>query len=258
MPLTNFQVMVLRCIASNRSPDNYIAGSTVFNKNKDSIRFSNHIDLFHDPTLIIQDSYDADRKSLLDAGLKVNLLLERRTFIRALVSNKDDSVKLEWTTDSAFRFFPVIKDDELGFRLHDFDSAVNKILALAGRSVARDLLDILYLHDKMFHLGTLCFAASGRDPGLTPDIILELIIRNAKLSPESLAAESLTLPIDPTFIKKRFLNAIDNAKELLEKLPAKDIGCVYIDSSGNVPRVPASSHIPHFGSHKGAWPMVIE
>jgi hypothetical protein len=250
--------MVLRCIAANRSPDSYVAGSTVFNKNKDSVRYSNHIDLFHDPTLIIQDSFDADRKSLIDAGLQVDLILERRTFIKALVSDKNESVKLEWTTDSAFRFFPVIKDNELGFRLHDFDSAVNKILALAGRSVARDLIDILYIHDKMFHLGTLCFAASGRDPGLTPDLILELIIRNGKLSPESLIAENLISPIDPIQIKKRYLKAIDEAKELLAKLPAKDIGCVYVDSSGNVSRVPKNSDTPHFGSIKGAWPVIVE
>lgn len=43
-------------------------------------------------------------------------------------------MKLEWVYDSAWRFYPVEPDPELGYRLHYFDAATNKLLALSGRA----------------------------------------------------------------------------------------------------------------------------
>jgi hypothetical protein len=54
-----------------------------------------------------------------------------------------ESVILQWTHDSAFRFFPLIEHPELGLTLHPFDLATNKVLALVGRVEARDWIDIL-------------------------------------------------------------------------------------------------------------------
>jgi hypothetical protein len=45
---------------------------------------------------------------------------------------------MEWARDSAFRFFPLVENSELGLVLHPFDLAVNKVLALVGRGEARD------------------------------------------------------------------------------------------------------------------------
>ena len=49
MPLTAFQRMVLRLLAANRSADSYVAGSSVVNQGDATPRFSNALDLFHDP-----------------------------------------------------------------------------------------------------------------------------------------------------------------------------------------------------------------
>jgi hypothetical protein len=40
-------------------------------------------------------------------------------------------VTIEWTRDSAFRFFPLVGHDDFGLVLHPFDLATNKVLALA-------------------------------------------------------------------------------------------------------------------------------
>lgn len=85
----------------------------------------------------------------------------------------DQQLKMEWAYDSAFRFFPVQTDDLCGYRLHDADAATNKVLALAGRSEIRDFVDVLHLHDTYLSLGALVWAASGKDPGFTPEFLLD-------------------------------------------------------------------------------------
>jgi hypothetical protein len=52
-------------------------------------------------------------------------------FFRAVVTPGDQQLKLEWAVDSAYRFFPVIQDTEMGWRLHDADLASRPTSALA-------------------------------------------------------------------------------------------------------------------------------
>jgi hypothetical protein len=72
---------------------------------------------------------------------------------------------LEWVYDSAWRFYPVEPDPELGYRLHYFDAATNKLLALSGRAEPRDFVDALHLHRTYLSLGTLACAAAGKEGG---------------------------------------------------------------------------------------------
>lgn len=62
----------------------------------------------------------------------------QETLQRATVSKHGRATKVDWALDSAFRFFPVLPDAELGFVLHPLDGAANKPLALAGRGELRD------------------------------------------------------------------------------------------------------------------------
>ena len=80
---------------------------------------------------------------------------------------------MEWVFDSAFRFFPVQPDPEMGYVLDFWDAATNKVLALAGRGELRDYLDVLQLHRRHLTLGALAWAACGKDIGYTPQFILE-------------------------------------------------------------------------------------
>lgn len=78
---------------------------------------------------------------------------------------------------------------------------------------------------------------------------------------EQLEAEALTVPIAPTKLKNDWIKLLDEAARTLEKLPASDLGCVYIDSGGNAVRTPqveeAEKYHRHFGSVGGSWPRVI-
>jgi hypothetical protein len=70
---------------------------------------------------------------------------EPASFRKAVVRRGPDEVELDWAHDSAWRFFPVVPDPQLGWRLHLFDMAANKALALSARSETRDYVDILEL-----------------------------------------------------------------------------------------------------------------
>jgi hypothetical protein len=83
------------------------------------------------------------------------------------VSRGNESVEIDWAADSAFRFFPIQRDALLGWRLHLFDIATNKALALSARTETRDYVDIVELQ-RTFPLPAICWAACGKDPGFTP------------------------------------------------------------------------------------------
>jgi hypothetical protein len=128
MALTNIQREVCRVLARQR-----IASG----------RISQDLDLFHDTAAALEATWGADRAALLDAGYGIEVVRERPTFVEAIVRRGTEAVILQWTHDSAFRFFPLVEHPELGLTLHPFDLATNKALALVGRVEARDWIDIL-------------------------------------------------------------------------------------------------------------------
>ena len=261
MPLTSAQAEVLRRIASNRSPDSYVAGATVLHRDADSPRFSDDIDLFHDLDDSIAQSAAADAISLQNAGYLFSWLLRTPTFQRALVEIADQQLKMEWAYDSAFRFFPVQKDDLCGYRLHDTDAATNKVLALAGRSEIRDFVDVLHLHDTYLSLGALVWAASGKDPGFTPELLLDQMGRHVAYQQTDLDRLSLRKPLDLRRLKLRWIAAVEAATTTLSKLPPEEVGCLYLGPDLR-PRNPdpASPDFPritrHYGRVRGAWPTL--
>ncbi len=72
-----------------------------------------------------------------------------------------------------------------GFTMHPIDLSINKVLALAGRDEARDYLDVLTAHEKILPLAGLVWAACGKDPGFSPDSLLELLRRWRRSSKNS-------------------------------------------------------------------------
>ena len=261
MPLTSAQAEILRHIASNRSPESYVAGATVLHRDADSPRFSDDIDLFHDLDDSIAQSAAADAKSLRHAGYVFSWLLHTPTFQRGLVEIADQQLKIEWAYDSAFRFFPVQKDDLCGYRLHDADAATNKVLALAGRSEIRDFVDVLHLHDTYLSLGALVWAASGKDPGFTPEFLLDQMGRHVAYQQSDLDRLNLTNPLDLRRLKVRWIAAVEAATTTLNKLPPEEVGGLYLGPDLR-PRTPdpASPDFPrltrHFGRVRGAWPTI--
>jgi len=233
MPLGQFEREVLRLLAANRNPDSFVAGATVLNRDPASLRTSKD----------------------------VAVVYPRETFQRATVEREGQRTKMEWALDSAFRFFPVEPDDELGWRLNFWDAAINKVLAFAGRSEVRDLVDVLELHQRHLHLGALAWAGAGKDPGMTPESIIQWGSRNAIYRPEELADLSLSRPITLPELKDQWLRASHDAIELITQLPVTEVGCLYLDAAGKptcpTPQAAGFSGLHrHYGSIKGAWPRI--
>jgi hypothetical protein len=175
------------------------------------------------------------------------------------VSKGSEELRLDWCHDSAFRFFPVRPDPEFGYCLHPVDLATNKVLALAGRTEIRDFLDILYLHETYLSLGAICWAACGKDQGFTPWSLLEMTKRHIKFRQEELNAEHLLRPLQLPTLKETWLAAVQQAEEWFARLPAAEVGCLYLDQNG-LPCTPDPSAVDfprlrrHFGSLRGSWP----
>lgn len=261
MPISPIQAEILKRIAANRSPESYLAGATVLHRAEESPRFSQDLDFFHDIEDSVAQSADTDAATLRQAGYDFAWLLRNPTFHRAVVTIGGEQLKIEWAQDSAFRFFPVQKDARCGYRLHDADAAINKILALAGRNEIRDLVDVLHLHKTYLTLGAMAWAACGKDPGFTPELLLDHAGRHTAYSQADLDRLQLRKPLDIRNMKQGWFAALEEAQALSAKLPPAEIGCLYLDSRQTpVTPDPASAAFRslhrHTGCIRGAWPTV--
>jgi Nucleotidyl transferase AbiEii toxin, Type IV TA system len=261
MPLSEIQCRVLKQIAANRNPASYLAGATVIHRAADTPRFSQDIDLFHDLEESIAQSAETDAATLRAAGYDFNWLLRTPGFHRAVVTMDEGQLTIEWAQDSAFRFFPIVEDDLCGYSLHDADAAINKVLALAGRSEIRDFVDVLFLHDNYLSLGAMAWAGCGKDPGFTPEFLLDHATRHIAYTQADLDRLHLRVPIDLRGLKLKWLAALDEARSLVAALPADEVGCLYLAATANQAPVtpdPASdqfkSLLRHQGCVRGAWP----
>jgi hypothetical protein len=261
MPISDLQADVLKLIAAHRSPESYVAGATVIHRDADSPRFSQDLDFFHDVADSIAQSAEQDAAALSQAGYEVSWLLRTTTFHRAVVIAGKQQLKIEWAQDSAFRFFPVQRDERFGYRLHDADAAVNKVLALAGRDEIRDFVDVLHLHKTYLSLGAMSWAACGKDPGFTPEFLLDHAGRHTAYTQADLDRLRLRLPLDLKSLKQSWFEALNEARMLIAELPPAEIGCLYLDRKQSpVTPDPASASfrafIRHKGCIRGAWPTV--
>jgi hypothetical protein len=263
MPLGDFEREVLRSLATNRSQESFIAGATVIHQSADSPRSSEDIDIFHDASEQLIATAEADAAVLRNASYEVHINKTLPTFIRADVRRNGQRTKIEWVLDSAFRFFPAERDIELGWRLNFWDAATNKILALCARTKLRDMLDTLYLHEQHLHLGALAWAAGGKDPGLSPELVVILARRFAVYRNEDVREVKVNAPIDLKDLKIRWMDASQAALDLVAKLPPAELGCLYLNSAGH-PVCPDpdsaefSSLTRHYGSLRGALPRIVE
>ena len=264
MPLGELEREVLRLLASNRNPDSYVAGATVLNQHPGSPRASKDVDVFHDTMESLAESCECDSGTLRAAGYEVIFTgRPQESFRRALVKRGQRQTKIEWVFDSAFRFFPIEPDAELGWRLNFWDAAVNKVLAFAGRPEIRDWVDVMHLHEHHLSLAALAWAGTGKDPGLSPEAIIRWGGRQAIYRPDDLEDLKLERPITLPQLKEGWLEASTAALKLISQLPLDEVGCLYLDAGGKpVCPDPASPEFPkltrHYGSVKGAWPRIVQ
>lgn len=262
MPLTSFQRTILRLLAPNRSPDSYLAGGAALHFKPNSHRFSNDLDFFHDSEERVASAFDVDAALLRASGFGVDVELSQPGHIRALISRGDDSTRIDWAHDSAWRFLPPVQDEEGGYLLHEVDLAVNKVLALAGRDEPRDYVDILFVNERILPLGPLCWAAAGKDPGFTPHSLVELLKRRGRPRQEELDRLNLVEPLKVVSTKERWLRALAEAEAFVDQRPAEELGCLYYSTGRNAfvepePDTPLADQgiVEHYGAPGGVLPQ---
>ena len=166
MALTQLQSDILRCLAKNRSATSYLAGGLMLNKNWQ--RRSDDIDIFHDTDEEVTEAAEADIAVLDAAGYKTHKDFIIYGCVDATISDGKSETIIQWFAETKRRFFPLVKDEEWGTRLHQADLAVNKVLAASGRSKARDIADLVAIGRNYCPLGPLVLAAAGKPPNFSP------------------------------------------------------------------------------------------
>ncbi len=259
MPVTDFQYEIGRLLAANRSEDSYLAGGTALLLEPNTKRISQDIDYFQDSAERVTSAYTDDLETLSAHGFEIKPEIALPGYVRVVVRRGEQATKVEWARDSAWRFMPVIAGEEFGYRLHPIDLATNKVLALAGRDEARNLVDTLYLHQHVLPLGPLVWAAVGKDPGFSPLSLLELLRRRGRLQPEEVARLHLTEPLDLRVLKTDWLTALERADEFIRSRPAEEAGCLYyspgLQNFVDPNRDDVTDAVPHYGRPGGVLPQ---
>lgn len=265
MPLTALQKDILTILAGNRSEESHFAGGIVLNVTDDSARFSHDFDIFHELAEEVTRASNRDVESLRRAGFQIETPSrygeweKDATFRKAKISRGNDSVEIDWAADSAFRFFPIERDPLLGWRLHLFDIATNKALALSARTETRDYVDVVELH-QTFPLPAICWAACGKDPGFSPLSLLKMMRRFAKINPTELD-KIKARALDPMKLKMAWIEMSDAAEaemiRVADEQPDLPIGVAFVDAAGKPGWIGSDAKLRlHAPSVRGCWPTV--
>jgi len=268
MAITKFQRTICQLISESRklNGSSYIAGGLSLNLLTNASRISHDIDIFNDTYEALQMGWENDKRLLENNDYAIDIIRERATFIEALVSKNRDKVILQWTCDSAFRFFPLVEHEDFGLTLHPVDLATNKSLALVGRLEVRDWIDMITSHDKIQHLGLIFWAACGKDPGFSPILILSEAYRSAHYSQAELDTlifkEKISTAMEYSLKWKKILS---EAKNIIDLLPENEIGKCILNEDGGLltgsaqeicNMIKKEKCIFHEGTIYGAFPTI--
>lgn len=173
MPLTDIQRRVVRVLRGFRSGHGYVGGGAALNQNWP--RLSDDLDIFNDRRNELPQGVRTELDALSAHGFAVELVVSDKYTVEAVVGLHGFETRVQWMDDeeTSRRFFPAIADDELGFRLHQADVAVNKVLcASRRRAAARDAVDLAAIAERYAALGPLVWAACGKDSSVSPSQII--------------------------------------------------------------------------------------
>lgn len=270
MALTDYQRRILTLLAGHRieRQESYLAGGAALTAAIDSPRFSMDLDLFHDTQEALLSTWEDDRRILAADGYAIEVRRQFPSFIEAFVRKGRSAVIVQWAVDSAFRFFPLVRDPSSLPALHPFDLATNKALALIGRLEPRDWIDLLSCHEKIQHLGLLCWAACGKDPGANPSLILSEAGRSGRYTQVEIDGLSFEgRPPDAAALSARWKTGLAEAKCLIAALPTAEVGSCVLDAEGRLLRgnlealtgaLAAGAVRFHRGSIRGSIPIFVD
>lgn len=256
MALSKLQSDTLRLLARNRSESSYLAGGSMLNK--DWQRRSDDIAIFHDTDEEVTETAKADL-ALLDAGgFKTQRDFIIYGCVDATISRAGESTIIQWFAETRLRFFPLVRDEEWGARLHQADLSVNKVLAAAGRSKARDIADLVAIGRSYCPLGPLVLAAAGKPPNFSPRRTIDEIRRHGLSIPaeEFAAVRGLPSEWSAAFIRDELLRLIDAADRYVMSAPLELTGILAVSKAG-VPIEVANSNADAILRRPTAEPEVM-
>jgi hypothetical protein len=258
MPLTSLQSYILQLLAEHRDPESFLAGSTPLNRN--TLRYSGDIDVFHDREELVAAAALSDAKVLQKAGYSVTWLRQLPSLYSALIELNGEATRMEWVVDSDYRFFPARRDDLLGFVLDPVDLAMNKALAAAGRREVRDIVDLVNFHEKVLPLGAIVWAAVDKSPGFTPEGLIAEIRRNSHYPAADWKALVTAEPLDPALVLARLRGALDEAEAFVSRMPTAKAGLLFLENGKAVQPDPdhLDGYQTHAGQRRGHWPSSAE
>lgn len=237
MALTDYQRGIIALLAVHRieRQESYLAGGAALTVATASPRLSRDIDLFHDTQEALLSTWEDDRRIITAGGYDIEVRRQYPTFVEAFVRKSGSVVIVQWAVDSAFRFFPLVRDASALPSLHPFDLATNKTLALIGRLEPRDWIDLMACHDRIQPLGFLCWAACGKDPGTNPSLIVSEAGRSGRytqvevdgLSFEGRAPDAAELSV-------RWKTMLAEARSIVAALPTEEVGTCVLDAEGKL------------------------
>jgi len=263
VPLTPFQRRLLATLAESAPPGRYLAGGAALHFAPQSIRLSDDLDFFHDSEAQVAAAFAQDRTALEGAGYEVEIDFVLPGFVRTVVRSDGEATRVDWARDTTWRFMPLVREDVGGLLLHPVDLAINKVLALAGRDEPRDFVDILFAHETILRVAGLVWAAAGKDPGLSPLSLLELLRRHGRYRAEELARLRLTRPLDLDEARATWLAALEETDGFVRSRPPEEYGCLYYSHAEQrfvIPRGDVSlaeqAIVPHFAAPHGVLPRI--
>jgi len=258
VPLSKIQTGVLRLLASHRDPESYVAGGTPLNR--EAVRYSADIDVFHDREERVAAAALADARTLAAAGYEVSWLRQLPLIYTAEVRQAETATRLEWVVDSDFRFFPTVRDEAFGYLLHPVDLAANKAMAAAGRREVRDLVDLVTIHETILSLGAAIWAAVEKSPGFTPEGLIAEIRRNSNYPAAEWRSLVTSQPLDPKEILARLRAALDDAEAFAVRMPTEKLGLLFLTGGRVVQPDPGrlADYETHAGKRRGHWPASAE
>src|SRR3954469_12063108 len=144
-------------------------------------------------------------------------------------------------SETRLRFFPLVKDEQWGLRLHQSDLAVNKVLAAASRRKARDFADIVAIAVNLCPLGPLVMAAAGKPPSFSPQKIVEQIRWHAQSIPddEYMASKGLPETWTPQYMRAVITRQMELAEDYISKAPVEVVGVLAVNAEGMPVKVTA-------------------
>lgn len=163
MSLTEIQKQVLNILKEFRTPYDYVAGGAALNCSWP--RLSDDLDIFRDGENRLPGNVNEEIEALRKAGFICQIEDFDNFGVNVIVRKDGDDTNIQWANDpeTSQRFFAAQEDEEFGFRLHQADNAVNKVLcASSRRDSPRDAIDLMTVAEEYAPLGPLIWAASAK------------------------------------------------------------------------------------------------